>query len=357
MAELGEVHPRRTTVAGLMRRFGVQASADAAEVTFTSIAMHSGDVRPGSLFVPVDSERTLQGCQAAVLNGAYGVLVPAGSRHDRLSSCGIPILSVRDLPAKIGPIAAYLNGDPSEAVAVFVACGPHADAVARRLSELLHHLGNPVGLVTQEGVTSLGRPLDAHGRLNAARLQFLESVMAEDGATALVISANPRILSPHALAGTDIDVLFDPSAANAASTVAGPSSAPAAGAAGADASAAARPAPVDPLSHAPVFGSLLTGSSRVVAEPASPADSRLENVAAVLDLSDYCTAVAVRMAIVAGISATAIASAERVAREFDSPDLSGPSDSSLSPSDSSDSSPSPEGSDDSSDAASKEQQA
>ncbi len=172
MPAVGEVHPRRMTVDDLVRRFGVGADADSAEVTFTSIARHSGDVRPGCLFVPEPAEQDVPACRAALLNGAYAILLPSGGRYRQLAQVGLPILTVKDQSAAVGPIAAYLNGDPSKAIAVFVVEGPRCDAIARRLGGLLHHLGNPVGLVVSDGASSLGRPLDTHGVLNGPVCSF-----------------------------------------------------------------------------------------------------------------------------------------------------------------------------------------
>lgn len=325
MPAVGEVRPRRMTVDDLVRRFGVRAEADASEVTLTSIARRCRDVRPGSLFVPAHQEQTVQACHAALLNGAYVILLPTGARHREILQIGLPVLTVDDPPASIGPIAAYLNGDPSKAIAVFVALGPRCDAIARRLGSLLHHLGNPIGLVGADGASSLGRPLDTHGRLDGARLQFLEAVMAEDGVTALVIAADPAVLGPHALAGTQIDVLFDPSAGPDGTDAGAPDgrrpdadhtdvAGRKAGQAdtrslpGVDATAAA--------AHEPVFGARLPVSACISSSPVTKDDPRFAVLQDVLEF-DPVTASAVRMAVDAGISVEAIARAERVAREFE----------------------------------------
>lgn len=293
MAGQGEVRPRRLTVDVLAHRFGVHADADAAEVTFTSIACRCGDVRPGSLFVPEKDERTSQTCRAAVFNGAYAILLPSDENTRSFAHIGIPILTIADPPAVLGKIGAYLNGDPSRAIAVFVVLGDHCEAIAARLGRMLHHLGNPIGFVGKDGSESLGRRLDTHGRLNAARLQFLESVMVEDGVTALVIAASSGSLQPTALSGTQIDVLFDPSAVRR---------------------------PGDPAlsaaDHAPVFGAKLPKAACVSATPIDPSDPRFSVLADVLDLQEPSIACALRMAIDAGISIEAIARAENVAREF-----------------------------------------
>lgn len=324
MPAVGEVRPRRMTVDDLVRRFGVRAEADASEVTLTSIARHSGDVTPGCLFVPAPEEQTPQACRAALLNGAYAILLPTGAHRRDIAQVGLPVLTVDDPASRIGPIAAYLNGDPSKAIAVFVAMGPRCDAIARRLGGLLHHLGNPIGLIGADGASSLGRPLDTHGLLNGARLQFLEAVMAEDGVTALVIAADPTVLRPHALAGTQIDVLFDPSAAgqedagasvdrraagrDGAGEPEGADQADTRTMPGVDASAAAE--------HAPVFGARLPLSACISSTPVEASDPRFAVLRDVLDF-DPVTASAVRMAVDAGISVEAIARAERVAREFE----------------------------------------
>jgi hypothetical protein len=348
MVQEGEVRPRRMTVATLVERFGVRADADAAEVTLTSIVRQAGDARPGALFVPGSKERTRQACRAAVLNGAYAVLVPSGRQSKDLAQIGVPLLTARDPQTVIGPAAAYLNGDPSKAIAVFTVLGPDCDVIADRLGRILHHLGNPIGFVGAQGAYSLGRQLDTHGVLDAARLQFLEAVMTEDGVTALVIAASRRCLQPQALSGTQIDVLYDPqdqdqtgrsgsgpdhsdapihrtsvdSTDDAQATAGDGQKKDTASGAAIDDTAVidARTAATgagDLQAHGPVFGAVLPAAACISTSPVAADDPRFAELEGVLDLTDASTAAAVRLAVDAGISVGAIARAERVAREFE----------------------------------------
>lgn len=327
MAGEGEVRPRRLTVSTLVHRFDVQALADADEVTMTSIARQCGDVRPGSLFVPIESEQTLQACRAAIFNGAYAILLPAGHVSKEIAQIGVPVLTSTKIDTILGPIASYMAGDPSKAIAVFVVLGEQCEEIAMRLGQLLHHLGNPIGFVGKDGSLSLGRRLETHGRLNAARLQFLQSVMVEDGVTALVIAASHGSLDPHALAGTQIDVLYDPSVKQKAYDASATTRLP-------HIPSLHRPdditrsslqmgTAVIPGTHAPVFGANLPPSASVCGTGVDVPDADMQLLEEVINVEDSSMMAAVQMAMTAGISAKAIARAESVAREFEPDDETG----------------------------------
>lgn len=237
----------RLTVARLEREWGARASSDAQNVTFTSLPTALDEVSPGSLFVPSVRERTMDVLRRAVLRGAYGIALPAdardgiprgesqegthgfpqeqdphrpfsargGSGPTRLTrevpsdgTLGIPVLFADDLEHKLGPIAAYLESDPSQSIAMFVVFGPGSHAICDNLAALLHMLGNPVGTLVAGGSRSVTRALDLDFPLDAVHLQHELAVMSEDGATAAVVAADDATLDPYALCGCSIDVVY-----------------------------------------------------------------------------------------------------------------------------------------------------
>ena len=68
-------------------------------------------------------------------------------------------------------------------------------------------LGNPVGVISDAGSSSLQRELSLEYPLNIADVQHTLSVCAEDGAAAVVIALNSATLSKNALQSVNIDVL------------------------------------------------------------------------------------------------------------------------------------------------------
>ena len=199
----------RVTLGFAAKNYGFEVvPAFASEVTITSIAHDVRNVRPGGLFVPIGhiDRRQLEAARDA---GAYAALVSPEFRGEA-ADLGLPLLVSSANPVALGKLACDINADPSSCVATFAIAGDDDDEIhanVLRLADFLHMLGNPVGVISDAGSTSLQRELSLQYPLNIADVQHALSVCAEDGAAAVVIALNSATLAKNALQSVSIDVL------------------------------------------------------------------------------------------------------------------------------------------------------
>lgn len=93
---------------------------------------------------------------------------------------------------------------------MFAICGEDGDEVEAnviRLADFLHMLGNPVGVISASGSSSLERRLDLRHPIGVLDVQHTLAVCGEDGAAAAVVALNERTLRPDALQSVGVDVL------------------------------------------------------------------------------------------------------------------------------------------------------
>lgn len=199
----------RVTLGFAAKNYGFEVvPAFASEVTVTSIAHDVRQVHPGCLFVPLGhvDRRQLEAARDA---GAYAALVSPEFRGEA-ADLGLPLLVSSANPVALGKLACDINADPSSCVATFAIAGDDDDEIhanVLRLADFLHMLGNPVGVISDAGSTSLQRELSLQYPLNIADVQHALSVCAEDGAAAVVIALNSATLAKNALQSVSIDVL------------------------------------------------------------------------------------------------------------------------------------------------------
>lgn len=199
----------RVTLGFAAKNYGFEVVPSfAAGVTITSLAHDVRQVRPGCLFVPIGrvDRRQLEAARDA---GAYAALVTPEFRNDA-SSLGMPLLVSSPNPVALGKLACDINADPSSCVATFAIAGDDDDEInanVLRLADFLHMLGNPVGVISSQGSTSLQRELSLQYPLNIADVQHTLAVCAEDGAAAVVMALNSETFSKNALQSVNIDVL------------------------------------------------------------------------------------------------------------------------------------------------------
>ncbi|WEV66250.1 UDP-N-acetylmuramyl peptide synthase [Bifidobacterium sp. ESL0764] len=209
MSVVSESISRRVTLGYIANHYGFQLEPKFCDgVTVTSIADSLDSVRPGALFVlkNVDAPSSLS---LAAARGAYALMVPA-SLATAAQSAGVPALLADPDPETLGALASDIAGTPANTMAVFVVCGDddqeiQADVV--RLAAFLHMLGNPVGIISASGSSSLERELVMDYPLAILDVQHTLAVCSEDGAAAMVISADSETLRPQALQGVNVDVL------------------------------------------------------------------------------------------------------------------------------------------------------
>ncbi|KFI45606.1 hypothetical protein GA0061078_1152 [Bifidobacterium bohemicum] len=209
MSAVGESFSRRVTLDYIATHYGFELDPEfAKDVTVTSIADRPESVEPGALFVAQQDEDCTAVSRAAG-RGAYAALVSSG-QADAARAAGIPHLVWSPSPRALGALAADITDNPGGALAVFVVCGNDDDrteASAVRLADFLHMLGNPVGLLSKAGSMSLERDLELEYPLGILDVQHALSVCSEDGAAAMVVSAESLTLRSDALQSVDADVL------------------------------------------------------------------------------------------------------------------------------------------------------
>lgn len=199
----------RVTLGFAAKNYGFEVvPAFASEVTVTSIAHDVRQVHPGCLFVPLGhvDRRQLEAARDA---GAYAAMVPPEFRSEAMS-VGIPLLVSSNNPITLGKLACDVNCDPSSFIATFAVAGDSDDEIYAnviRLADFLHMLGNPVGIISAAGSSSLQRELDLEYPMGIIDIQHNLSVCVEDGAAAVVIALNSATLSKDALQSVNVDVL------------------------------------------------------------------------------------------------------------------------------------------------------
>ena len=209
MNAVDEYSRTRVTLGFAAKNYGFEVvPAFAADVTITSIAHDVRKVRPGCLYVPIGhiDRRQLEAARDA---GAYAAMVTPELRSEA-AELGMPLLVSSVNPVALGKLACDINADPSSCVATFAVAGDddddiHANVI--RLADFLHMLGNPVGIISDAGSSSLQRELSLQYPLHIADVQHVLSVCVEDGAAAVVIALNSATLSKNALQSVNIDVL------------------------------------------------------------------------------------------------------------------------------------------------------
>lgn len=300
MNRLTDISYLRLTIGYIVHTFGAVCDKPFAScVTFTSIATKPEEVTQGSLFVPASPLSGDEELLKAQDMGAYGVgLKKSEEKAER--SLDIPIIYMDDWRENLGLIASFLMGDPSLKMAMFACFGMDAKDVAPVLASLLHILGNPVCLVDFENSSILDRPLELPYPVNAVDLQKVEAQAVEEGASAMVISANPSTLSRLALTGTHIDVCTGSRVLNLVSKPGSPRA-------------------LQPQEE-PLYGSVFDTSTRIVAHTRDPLEVLDKDVfnqlIDVVPMGKASVRTAISMALSAGITTASIRKAVSISEEF-----------------------------------------
>lgn len=209
MNAVDEFSRTRVTLGFAAEQYGFEVIPSfASGVTITSLACDVRSVKPGCLFVPSSrvDKRQLEAARDA---GAYAAMVPPEFRSEAMS-VGIPLLVSSNNPITLGKLACDVNCDPSSFIATFAVAGDSDDEIYAnviRLADFLHMLGNPVGIISAAGSSSLQRELDLEYPMGIIDIQHNLSVCVEDGAAAVVIALNSATLKKDALQSVNIDVL------------------------------------------------------------------------------------------------------------------------------------------------------
>lgn len=300
MNRLADISYLRLTIGYIVHTFDAVCDKPFAScVTFTSIATKPEEVTQGSLFVPPsplsDNEELLR----AQDMGAYGIGLEKSEQKAGLS-LDIPIIYMNNWRENLGLIASFLLGDPSLKMAMFACFSMDAKDVAPVLASLLHILGNPVCLIDHDNSSILDRPLELSYPLDAVDLQKIEAQAVEEGASAMVISANPSTLSRLALTGTHVDVCTGSKVLNLVSKPGNPKT-------------------LKPQEE-PLYGAVFDTSTRIVAHTLDPLEVLDKDVfnqlIDVVPMGKASVRTAISMALSAGITTASIRKAVSISEEF-----------------------------------------
>lgn len=209
MGSLSESTTERTTIGDLGRILGLDiGSGQAAPVTVTSLADDLQSVTPGALFIAGKGMHvTPDVITAAADRGAYAVLLPSALKPAYASGDpDIPLLFGDPSATELSSLAARMAGNPANQLAIFTVSGSQSAGSAEALADLLHVLGNPVGLISAGNSYSLERDLVFSYPIGGLQVESVLVSAVEDGATSVVIDASGDTLAPGSLAGMSVDV-------------------------------------------------------------------------------------------------------------------------------------------------------
>ncbi|HEU5471532.1 MAG TPA: UDP-N-acetylmuramoyl-L-alanyl-D-glutamate--2,6-diaminopimelate ligase [Actinophytocola sp.] len=169
---------------------------DAGPATVTGTTLRAQQVRPGDLFAALPGARVhgVEFVRQALDRGAVAVLTdPAGAE---LVAADVPVLVHDDPRGVLGPIAAWIYGEPATRLAVLGVTGTSGKTTTSHMIEAgLGAAGRITGLIGTVETRVAGERLDsAFTTPEAPDLQALLAVMVERGVTHV-----PMEVSSHAL--------------------------------------------------------------------------------------------------------------------------------------------------------------
>jgi UDP-N-acetylmuramoyl-L-alanyl-D-glutamate--2,6-diaminopimelate ligase len=210
------ISPRPLT--GLASLLGVRMTSPAERDPFygpdgpamvTGVAHDSRRLRPGDLYAALPGMRQHGAlfCREAAAAGAVAVLTDADGR-DVATACGLPVFVVTDVRDRLGEVAAWIYGRPSDRLLLIGVTGTSGKTTTSYLLESgLRTAGHLTGLVG--GVETRIGDARAPSELTtpeAADLQALFAVMAERRVTAAAMEVSSHALALGRVAGSDFDV-------------------------------------------------------------------------------------------------------------------------------------------------------
>jgi UDP-N-acetylmuramoyl-L-alanyl-D-glutamate--2,6-diaminopimelate ligase len=204
-------HPRSTPLAEVAERLGARvegAGGTGDAVTLTGITLSSARVRAGDLYAALPGARThgARFSADAVASGAVAVLTDEAGREGALAA-GVPVLLIEDPRRVLGDLAAFLYGDPAEALTLMAVTGTQGKTTTTRLLEDgLQRAGITAAVVGTVGTRIAGEDVPTSLTTpEAPDLHALFAVMREHGVRGCALE-----VSSHALVLGRVDgVVFD----------------------------------------------------------------------------------------------------------------------------------------------------
>jgi UDP-N-acetylmuramoyl-L-alanyl-D-glutamate--2,6-diaminopimelate ligase len=214
------IRPRRVQarpLAGLAVLLGVKTSAGTGGRLFipngypgvTGVTHDSRLVRPGDLYaaLPGSQSHGARFCAQAAAAGAVAVLTDPEGKSMAAAS-GLPVFVVSDPRARLGEVASWIYGEPSQRLLLIGVTGTSGKTTTTYLLESgLAAGGHRAGLIGGVQVRIDGQASPA--RLTtpeATDLQALLAAMAEKKVSAAAMEVSSHALALHRAAGTFFDV-------------------------------------------------------------------------------------------------------------------------------------------------------
>jgi len=207
-------HVPALRLAGLAALLGLRPAdplpdhAGAAPV-LTGVTHDSRAVRPGDLYaaLPGSSVHGAQFCAAAAASGAVAVLTDPSGRAMAIAS-GLPVFVVAEPRARLGEVAAWIYGNPSDRLLLIGVTGTAGKSTTSYLLESgLRAAGYRTGLIggvqTRIGETAQTSTLTTP---EATDLQGLLAAMVERRIGAVAMEVSSHALAFGRVAGTHYDV-------------------------------------------------------------------------------------------------------------------------------------------------------
>jgi UDP-N-acetylmuramoyl-L-alanyl-D-glutamate--2,6-diaminopimelate ligase len=211
--------PRRVTprrLGDLLPRLGEDlevAGASLDGVMVTGITHDSRRVRPGDLYAALPGSAThgVTFAGSAVAAGAVGLLTdPAGRQagRDAPEAIGVPVLVVADVRGVLGPVSAWVYGNPADELLLLGVTGTNGKTTTAYLLEAgLAAAGHVTGLIgtIETRMGALAMP-SARTTPEAPDLHALFAAMAEHGVSAVAMEVSSHALALGRVGGTRFDV-------------------------------------------------------------------------------------------------------------------------------------------------------
>jgi UDP-N-acetylmuramoyl-L-alanyl-D-glutamate--2,6-diaminopimelate ligase len=207
-------HVPARPLAGLAALLGLRTSDDRRAAPgepagLTGITHDSRSVRPGDLYaaLPGAAVHGARFCAAAAAAGAVAVLTDPSGRAHAVQS-GLPVFVVADPRSRLGEVAAWIYGEPSDKVLLIGVTGTAGKSTTSYLLESgLRAAGYQTGLIggvqTRIGGAAVASQLTTP---EATDLQALLATMAERGVGAAAMEVSSHALALGRVAGTRYDV-------------------------------------------------------------------------------------------------------------------------------------------------------
>jgi UDP-N-acetylmuramoyl-L-alanyl-D-glutamate--2,6-diaminopimelate ligase len=182
---------------------------DGVEAVITGVTHDSRRVRPGDLYaaLPGDTAHGADFAAQAAESGAVAVLTdPTG--YDRAAATRLPVLTVADPRARLGEVAAWVYGDPSEELLLIGTTGTSGKTTVTYLVESgLRAAGLRTGLIgTVEMRVGDERVASALTTPEATDLHGLFAVMREREVAAAAMEVSSHALAKGRVGGAHYDV-------------------------------------------------------------------------------------------------------------------------------------------------------